>query len=123
MNKITLILTLLFFSIGANAQKMVTSAELKDNIGQEVILKGKFINFKSYTARSGKNYIFIDIDKKYPETDISVTVFEEAIPNFKFTSSDLEKTIYVKGTVSIYKEKPQIAVNDMAQMWLEPTEK
>ena len=53
MNKL-LILFLLFFALKTNAQDTITTAQAKDFIGKEVILKGKIVGTKIYTNKEGQ---------------------------------------------------------------------
>lgn len=94
----------------------ITTAQAKDYIGKAVVLKGKLMGIKPYTDRNGKEILFLDIDERYPNTAVSVTVFSDAMPNIKLTEADINKTIYISGELTLYRDKPNIAINAPQQI-------
>ena len=73
-------------SINSFAQSdTITAATAKNYIGKEVVLKGVLKGFKPYSDRNGKNILFLDIDESYPNSEIGVTVFPDAVPEVKIT--------------------------------------
>jgi hypothetical protein len=94
----------------------ITTAQAKDYIGKEVVLKGKLLGIKPYTDRNGQDILFLDIDDRYPNTAVSVTVFSDAMPNIKLTAADINKTIYISGELTLYRDKPSITISDARQV-------
>jgi hypothetical protein len=115
-----LILLLAILSVGFTATHAqadtITTAQAKDYIGKEVILKGKLLGIKPYTDRNAKDILFLDIDDRYPNTAVSVTVFSDAMPNIKLTEADINKTIYISGELTLYRDKPSITISDARQV-------
>jgi hypothetical protein len=94
----------------------ITTAQAKDYIGKEVVLKGKLLGIKPYTDRNGQDILFLDIDDRYPNTAVSVTVFSDAMPDIKLTEADINKTIYISGELTLYRDKPSITISDARQV-------
>lgn len=102
---------LILFFASANAQAdTITTAQAKDYIGKKVVLKGKLVGFKIYTAKDGKDMIFLDIDAKYPNTLVGITVFNEALVALKLNQIDINKQVKISGIVELYRDKPTIGI-------------
>ena len=56
--------------------------------------------------------------KPYPDQTFSVVIFEENFSKFEYRPDELlkDKVISVKGKVTIFKDKPQIMVNNPKQI-------
>jgi hypothetical protein len=69
MKRTLLLLTFLFaFQHQTHAQvDTITTAQAKNYIGKEVVLKGKLMGIKPYTDRNGQDILFLDIDDRYPK--------------------------------------------------------
>lgn len=124
MKRTLILLTILIgFQITAHAQAdTITTAQAKDYIGKEVVLKGKLLGIKPYTDKNGQDILFLDIDDRYPNTAVSVTVFSDALPDIKLTEADINKTIYISGELTLYRDKPSIGITKAEQVRVEPTE-
>jgi hypothetical protein len=118
MKRTLLLLTFLFaFQHLTHAQAdTITTAQAKDYIGKAVVLKGKLLGIKPYTDRNGQDILFLDIDDRYPNTAVSVTVFSDAMPDIKLTEADINKTIYIFGEMTLYRDKPSLEVNRAEQI-------
>jgi hypothetical protein len=114
---ILLLITVFSLQLSAHAQAdTITTAQAKDYIGKEVILKGKLLGIKPYTDKNGQDILFLDIDDRYPNTAIGVTVFSDAMPDIKLTEADINKTIYISGQLTLYRDKPSLEVNRAEQI-------
>jgi DNA polymerase III alpha subunit len=118
MKRTLLLLTFLFaFQHLTHAQAdTITTAQAKDYMGKEVVLKGKLLGIKPYIDKNGQDILFLDIDDRYPNTAVSVTVFSDAMPNIKLTAADINKTIYISGELTLYRDKPSITISDARQV-------
>ena len=116
-----LFLTLLVcFSFNAFSQETITASQAKDFVGKEVVLVGKVAGSKQMISKSDQPILFINIDKDYPENEIVIVVFSEVLSKLKFTETTLAgKTIKIKGKVGIFKEKPQIILENEANLTIE----
>jgi DNA/RNA endonuclease YhcR with UshA esterase domain len=116
--------TLLLLSAAALAQpapKVVTPAVAAKSIDQKVILQ---MEVKSAGGNSNR-YLNSTSDYKDPNT-FTIYIPEAVVPKFKQTPVGdpsvyyKGKTIQVTGTVTLYKEKPQITIDDPAQIKVVP---
>ena len=93
----------------------VSAASAKNFIGKEVVLKGILKGIKPYSDRNGKDILFLDIDDVYPNTEIGVTVFPDAMPEIKITKEDIGRTVLITGIVQDYKGKPSLPISEGKQ--------
>ncbi len=119
MNRLLIALLICLGNI-AFAQETITSTQVKDYLGKEVYLTGKVVDSKQLMSKADKPVLFLNLDKAYPQNDVVVVIFDSVLAKLKFTEADLQgKTIKVKGTVSIYKEKHQIKLENEANLSIE----
>ncbi|MDD5151389.1 MAG: hypothetical protein PHC28_13105 [Flavobacterium sp.] len=102
-----LILVFLFaFSTNCFSQDTITTVKVKEYMDKEVCVVGKVVSFK--LASEGKNTNFINIDKPYPESIFSVVITNSYLEKLNIKIEDLkDRVIYVKGTISTYKNDPK----------------
>lgn len=113
-NLLIIIISLICFN--AFSQETITATQAKDFVGKEVILQGKVAGTRQFSSQSGELFL-INIDKAFPDNDITVVVRGEVLKKIKFTEADLkDKSIKVKGTVSIFRDKPQIELQNEADL-------
>ncbi len=107
---------LLLFCLNSFAQSdTITAATAKNYIGKEVVLKGILKGVKPYSDRNGKDILFLDIDESYPNSEIGVTVFPDAVPEVKITKEDVGRTVFISGIVQDYKGKPSLPISEGKQ--------
>ena len=105
MKKLVIIAFLSIASISF-AQETITSAQAQENIGKEVILKGKIASFK--LASEGKSTNYINIDKAYPDNVFTIVVSNKYLEEHKLDIINaVGKEITVKGTITIYDKDPK----------------
>ena len=112
------LLFLLFICRGFNAfaQETITASQAKDFVGKEVILTGKVAGSRLFQRQTG-DMLLLNIDKPHPSNEVTIVVEGEVLSKGKFTEAALQdKNIKVKGIVSIYKEKPQIKLDNEANL-------
>jgi DNA/RNA endonuclease YhcR with UshA esterase domain len=108
------------FGFTAFSQETIISSQAKDFIGKEVFLIGKVAGSKQLISKAEQPILFINIDKEYPDNDIVIVVFSETLSKLKFTETDLlGKTIKVKGKVKVFKEKPEIILENEVNLTIE----
>jgi DNA/RNA endonuclease YhcR with UshA esterase domain len=114
------IISILFLSFNAFSQETITASQAKDFVGKEVFLTGKVAGSKLLSTKAGEPMLLVDIDNRYPENDVKVVIYSEIISKGKFTEESLKgKQIQVKGVVSIFKEKPQIILENEANLTIQ----
>jgi hypothetical protein len=73
---------------------------------KEVCVLGKVVSFK--LASEGKFTNYINIDKPYPESVFTVVITNNYLEKLNLKIEDLkDKYIYVKGTITTYKNDPK----------------
>ena len=109
-------LLLVLFSLNSFAQSdTITAATAKNYIGKEVVLKGVLKGVKPFSDRNGKEILFLDIDEAFPNTEIGVTVFPDAVPEVKITKEDIGRRVIITGIVQDYKGKPSLPISEGKQ--------
>ncbi len=104
--KNTIIALLFMFSIPCFSQDTITTAKAKEYMDKEVCVVGKVISFK--LAAEGKNTNYINIDKPFPESVFTVVISNFYLEKLNIKIEDLkDKTIYIKGKISTYKNDPK----------------
>lgn len=97
---------LLIISINCFSQDTITTAQAKDYMDKMVCVKGKVVSFKLASERKFTNYI--NIDKPYPEGVFSVVITNSQLEKLNLKIEDLnDKDVYIKGTISTYKNDPK----------------
>lgn len=95
------IITSLSFS-----QETITASQAQENIGKEVVLKGKVASIK--LASEGRSTNYINIDKAYPDNVFTVVLTNKYLEEHKLDiANSVGKEITVKGTISIYEKDPK----------------
>ncbi len=113
------LLLLVCFSFTAFSQENITASQAKDFVGKEISLTGKVAGARLFQRPTG-DMLLLNIDKPHPGNDVTVVIEGEVILKGKFSEATLMgKTIKVKGIVSIYKEKPQIKLENEANLSIE----
>src|SRR5436853_3524967 len=112
MKKILITAAFLIFSFFLKAQT-ITPEEAKDNVGKTVTVCGKVRStYKTNSVNS--NPTFLDFGKKYPNAVFSVVIWENTLSKFSYNPKRKlkHKKICVTGKIKLYKERPEIVVDD-----------
>ena len=97
---------LLVFSVNCFSQDTIPTFKVKEYMDKEVCVVGKVISYK--LATEGKNINYINIDKAYPDNIFSVVITNSYLEKLNIKIEDLkDQVIYVKGTISTYKNDPK----------------
>jgi DNA/RNA endonuclease YhcR with UshA esterase domain len=87
--------------------------EALGRIGQIVTVEG--IVSEVHTAASGRA-TFIDMGGRYPNNVFAAVIFVDDASKFPNVESLNGKTVDITGSVRLYKGKPEIILNDAAQI-------
>ncbi|MEO8591084.1 MAG: hypothetical protein ABI432_17020 [Flavobacteriales bacterium] len=84
-------------------------------VGKEVVFCGTPSTVKAVTKDDGSNRLYMDFGGAYPENTFSVTISGKVsgAEHEKLKERFEGKEVMVKGTVEVYKDKPQINVQRM----------
>jgi len=119
MKKIFTVLFLLF-TINAAAQgDTIKAKKAKSMINKEVIVKAVVAGTKLF-EKDGKSTLILSLDKPYPKMPLQVIFFNKAYTDLKLQYLLYGKTIIVKGTVTVYRDNPQIVVSDVGNFTILP---
>ncbi len=115
MKQLTLLFFILFCAKISIAQ-VVSPDSAKYYIGKEVTVTGKIVD--TYTSKGEKKVILLNFGDKHPNEIFTVVINNDDIEKFKYNPADFlkEKTIAVKGTVIMYKDKPEIILKSPDQL-------
>jgi len=108
------ILAILLTFIAAPAlAETITAAEAKSHIEKNVTVEGMVSEV--HHARSGK-VILIDIGGRYPNNTFTAVILQDAFNKFPNVDSLANKTIDVTGQIKDYRGRPEIILDDPAQL-------
>jgi DNA/RNA endonuclease YhcR with UshA esterase domain len=113
---IAFFLLILLVKTQAQADTITTDLAAK-YVDKMVVLKGKVINITRRLSSKGENMLYLDLDKKYPDNAITIVIFKEALDKITLSEDELiGKMANITGTITIFKDKPNIAVRAIEQI-------
>ncbi len=114
--KYTLFILFLLTAINTFAQTdTLTAEQAKTLINKEVIVKAMVSGTRLFDKDGNKTFL-INLDKRYPQSPLTVVLYDKAYKELNLQYELQEKNIVVKGIVSIYNDRPQIIVNDVKNL-------
>lgn len=112
------LITFLFLLTGINTfaqTDTLTAEQAKTMINKEVIVKANVAGTRLFDKDGNKTFL-INLDKRYPQSPLTVVLYDKAYKELNLQYELQEKDIVVKGTVSVYNDRPQIIVNDVKNL-------
>jgi len=113
----TALLSLFFVVIiGLNSTKLnaqtVSIDSIQYYIGKTVTVCDKV--YGAHVSKSAKSATYINLGDNFPNNKLTVVIFESELSKFGYVPSVFlkDKEICVTGKVLLYKDKPEIIVND-----------
>lgn len=91
----------------------ITPPEAKAHVGEIVTVEG--VASEVHHAASGKA-IFIDIGGRYPNNPFAAVIFADDASKFPNVDTLAGKVVDVTGAIRLYRGKPEIILNDPAQI-------
>lgn len=118
MKKLIVIAATLF-TTGAIGQTRIGLEDVKKHIGDSVAVCGKVFGGRYLESSNGAPTL-INIGGAYPNELLTVVIFGTDRARFKDKPEEnwKDKHVCVKGKISEYRGKPQIVINDPAQVEL-----
>ncbi len=95
----------------ASTPKRISAAEAEKHYQETVIVTGKVAQV---TIRP--NLVYVNLDKKYPETPMYCVVFARATNQFGNLKQLEGKQVEIKGRIEEYRDKAQIILNSSNQL-------
>ncbi|MBK7308762.1 MAG: OB-fold nucleic acid binding domain-containing protein [Chitinophagaceae bacterium] len=104
---------LLFAAINSFAQADTIKAKNAKKMINKVVIVKAVVAGSKLIEKDGKRTLILSLDKPYPKTPLQVIFFNKALADLNLQSLLDGKIIIVKGTVTLYNDKPQIVVSDV----------
>jgi hypothetical protein len=95
----------------ASPPRRISAIEAEKHYGESVIVTGKVVQV-SIRPR----LVYVNLDKKYPESPMYCVVFARATNQFGDLKKLEGKQVEVKGKIEKYQSKPQIILNSSNQL-------
>ncbi|HEY1872075.1 MAG TPA: hypothetical protein VGG71_13520, partial [Chitinophagaceae bacterium] len=94
----------------------INATEVRNYIGKQITVCDLVVNVKHATNINRKP-TFLDYGAKYPNEIFTVLIWDDDLPKFSYSLKSLEgKNICVTGTITLYKDRPEIIVHDPSQI-------
>ena len=115
--KITkLIAVFLILSVGALAADPISPKEAAHYIGESAEVCG-VVASATYAAGSRGRPTFLNLDQPYPDHIFTAVIWGSDRSNFSYAPESLRgERICVIGTITVYRDKPQIKVTHPSQI-------
>jgi DNA/RNA endonuclease YhcR with UshA esterase domain len=112
---------ILFAKISMAQDAMIPVDSVLNYIGQTVTVYGKVMDARYLEASKSKPTL-INVGDRYPYQKMTVVIYGDKRANFNYQPEAflLDKVIYVKGQVDLYRKTPQIRVTSPSQISLTP---
>ena len=112
---ITIALSFIVFSVFA--QQVIRLDEIKDHIGDSVIIKAKIYGGKYLENVKGAP-TFLNVGGNYPNAPLTLVIWENTRPKFKSIPEDLysNKDVVISGKIILYKNRAEIVITDPKQI-------
>ena len=96
---------------GSETDKVYTTTEAKSHTGENAVVKGYVADV---VIRDKVAYL--NFDKKYPRNTFSGVIFSDSFSKVGDLDIYKNKNVELKGTITQYKDKPQIIINSKNQI-------
>lgn len=116
MTRLITVLSVLFFTITLSAQTEISIDSVSVYIGKTVKLCDKVAG--TYVTKGEKPVTYLNLGADYPNTKLTIVIFQKDLINFPLTPSDHYKgmNVCVTGEIKKYKEKIEIIANRPEQI-------
>ena len=103
-----------------NAQQKITLAEVNKHIGDSVIICGKISGGKFLDAAKNQP-TFLNMGAAYPNQLLTIVIWGNTRKLFSYKPEEhlKDKNICVTGRIEVFKEKPQIVVQQVSQVQIQ----
>jgi len=106
----------IFISLHSTGQTQIPIDSVSAYVGKTVKVCDKVAG--TFVTKGEKPVTYLNLGADYPNTKLTIVIFQKDLINFPFTPSDHYKgmNVCVTGEVGTYKERPQIVVNLINQI-------
>lgn len=101
---------------GVLAQDTIPAAEAAKHVGEKATVCG-VVASASYASRSKGQPTFLNLDKPYPNAIFTALIWGDDRPKFDQPEVRLrDKRICTTGTITLYKDVPEIVLREPTQL-------
>ena len=120
MKKLCILFTVLSFSLFASAQSL-TPEEAAKHVGENIKVCGKIFGGRFFETSKGSPTL-LNMGAAFPASPLTIMIPGEVRTKLGYIPEQhlKEKNICVTGTVILFKEKPEIVVNEISQIEIVP---
>jgi hypothetical protein len=112
MKKLFVIVFLLFGNYCFAQSDTLKAAQAKEFIGKEIIVKDVIAGARLFDKPDKKTFL-INLADKYPNTPLTIVLYDEAYLGLTPKENIDGKSIIVKGIVTVFNDKIQIVISDL----------
>lgn len=111
MSKFCTTICIILLSHFIYAQKLVPIDSISTYIGENIKVCDKVAG--SFVTKSDKPLTYLNLGADFPNTKLTIVIFNKDLINFPLTPSDHYKgmNICITGELTIYKDRPQFIAN------------
>jgi DNA/RNA endonuclease YhcR with UshA esterase domain len=119
MRRIFITIFTLFITGLVNGQTTIKLEEISQHIGDSVIVCGKVEDIR-YFETSKNQPTLLNIGDKFPKQLLTVVIWGNVRAEFKNKPEEMQdKQVCVTGRITLYKEKPQIIIDNPGQITIQ----
>jgi hypothetical protein len=120
MYKTLIIILCCVATLHASAQQKITLAEVNKHIGDSVTVCGKIYGGKFLDAAKNQP-TFLNMGAAYPDQLLTIVIWGSTRKSFPYKPEEQlkGKQVCVTGKIDLFKEKPQIMVQQDAQLQIQ----
>ena len=113
MRAFVLAIVLALIAAPVLAAEMIKPEEAPAHVGQIVTVEGTISDV--HHAKSGRA-TFLNMGGRYPNNVFTAVIFADDASKFPDVDSLIGKTVGISGSIGVYKGRPEIILNDAAQI-------
>lgn len=112
-----LIFLFLFFwsKLAYGQADTLKASQAKDFVGKEIIVKDVIAGARFFDRPEKKTFL-INLSERYPNTPLTVVLYDANYTNLPIKENLEGKNIAVKGIVTVFNDKVQIVVSDLENL-------
>lgn len=117
MKQLVFFLAICCLGGSALGQTVIKPAEASKHVGEKVSVCGKIYGGRFF--ENGKNQpTLLNMGDKFPNNPLTVVIYGEMRTKLGYKPEEkfLDKELCLIGTVTLYKEKPQIVIEEATQI-------
>jgi hypothetical protein len=117
MKKVLFLLAICLFTAPAFSQLVINPEDAAKHVGEKVTVCGKIYGGK-FLENAKKQPTFLNMGDKYPGQPLTIVIWGDLRAKLGYKPEERYdgQEICVTGTITLYKEKPQIEVTEEAQI-------